>query len=572
MTTVLAEAAVDEFDKILDSMNVVPAIPELLTYGEEKYAVVCQHAMTCQERRKVYNCALARVGCQSCSRQARQLVGLSTSKGPIFEFFEFDGSCPHIVKLCEMATTVSESPVETLKIMTGETVAGLNKVTTSRTDYHHFHRVLDADTMKETNPTPDASTISLLEKAFRLYLPEMFPRLIQDLTAGGGVTGAIESLKLVMECMTESTYGDTAQWSVQWMLRVMEHIQAMGTYSRMTNKERFLLHAQFLLWTKIHPSGDHSVVSPLFQQASNNIMSILQEAKSKAAAKAMLSDRFSPKTYKRPQQKELSAAVVRASAAKLGAFTNEVMTVEEVRTLPNTVTLTTSTPEERMYADLMPKPKKVVDDSAGGFAKRCGGALASKISAIKTVDDLVEYARKHPASTVMVQASTLSEAFIVRTDLNEDVRNVPHFWGYHTTTCKPKMANVTDIVPIYEYIPEFANCVFVLKDTPIKPTGNVCFPAFLRVKYERELREVFEALNRTSTLKWMAPGPSGQYATGGGLTAANKEGKLKNPLVATVDGVRLELRSVMTTCSSCHRLLKQTDALPGSNTHITCTA
>jgi hypothetical protein len=331
-----------------------------------------------------------------------------------------------------------------------------------------------------------------------------------------------------------------------------------------------LLHAQFLLWTKLHPSGDHSVVSPLFQQASNNILSILQEAKSKAAAQSMLSDRFSAQTYKRPQEKELSAAVIKASASKLGAFVNEVMTVEEARTLPNTITLTSSLPEEKMYADLMPRPKKTIDGSAGGFAKRCGGIIAAKISAIKTVDDLVEYARKHPKSAVMVQASSLSEAFLVRTDLNEDVRKVPHFWGYHTTSCQPKMANVTDIVPIYEYIPEFANCVFILKDTPIKPTGNVCFPAFLKVQYERELREVFEALNRTAPLKWMNPGPSGQYATGGGLTGANKEGRLNKPLVATVDGVRLELQSLMTTCLSCHRLLKRTDALPVSGVHITC--
>lgn len=401
--------------------------------------------------------------------------------------------------------------------------------------------------------------------AFAHYLPDQMPKLIRDILGGGGTDGALASLTLLDTCLRESTYGDKAVHALRWMVRMMEHIRDLGgeaAYKALSSKQHWLLHAQFLLWTNISgvaSGGD--AVSPLFQQASKNLVSILQVATSKEAATALLTDRFAPTVYQRPTEKQLSGAIICRTAAQLGEFFNWLMTRAELRAMAACVTLSSPSAYEKLMA-----VKKIGNEKAGGagaFARRCG-VDGLRVDDISTVDDVVEFLRKHPRTVVEVLG--MSTAYVVGTSLAPQFRSVPHFWAFAGHRHHDVWVQVLDLLPIYEYVPGHHSIICTTTSPSPSAIGNVCFPEFLHTAYRKECGQVFEALNRTLKLE-MRAGAEGPYAYGVGASVKNRDADIIRPVTFRLNGSEVTVTKMFQPCDVCGQCVKRS---LGASVHASC--
>ena len=338
---------------LLARMRAVFVKPSVLTTNQgRKVGVLFHHGAARKLAARIHDAAFSNASCRLCALHASKLASVSTLEGRVFWPLGMEPRKAVHSTLIELSAAIADTPVTGLCVQSGPDVLGLPLCTTPQEGFRHYSLLVDPAVLFLLKPSADVANDRLLTRAFAHYLPALMPRLLADMLAGGGAEGALSSLTLLDDCLLVSTYGDRALPSLKWMVRMVEHVRDMGpvAYAAMTPKETWLLHAQFLLWTDVSALCGGGVVSLQFQQASKNLLSIMQTATSVEAATAMLTERFAPTVYQRAVAKPLSVAAIRQTASQLGEFHTWLMPVEELRALPACVTVARPSVYDKLLA------------------------------------------------------------------------------------------------------------------------------------------------------------------------------------------------------------------------------
>lgn len=423
--------------------------------------------------------------------------------------------------------------------------------------FHHFHISLPfySDVGKgERNH---------LEKAFHRYCPQLLPSLLDTLMPRYGtgspstkIKNLVESLQIIQECIPKVTYGEKIQPSVDWLVQIAQRFEQLNKIpSQLSSAQLWLLSAEILLWTSLSPDGldCQNTVSPVIQQAHNNVLPVMSYARNKTALINLLNHRLSPDQYQRrtaaPSEGQINNAI-----RGLGDFTNAVMTITEARDISHSIVTgmdpIPSEPVSSMtaFASMMKFVKASRIDSSepttqkrdpSSLAGRCGNELD-----IKGIHDLLAYVRANPTKKIYLDTTTttkMESVYIAKTTLSNDKLCVPYLWAFlrDSTTKKlsfsPAMAEVALILPQFEDpgCPH-RNIIFLLKNCTQKPVdvGNCCFPEFLSVACRRVCGSAFEEMNKQIRL----PLPDKDSAIGRGTSVINATGQLMYEVRVQVEG------------------------------------
>jgi hypothetical protein len=358
-----------------------------------------------------------------------------------------------------------------------------------------------------------------------------------------GIDEVIQSLDLMSRCMTKSPYGDTLLGSVKWLKRILEDIKSLDRpFSTLSDVDKWNLYIKFLLWTTIKKDFlPGSSVSTLYQQAKENVVDLLKNATSEEAMISMLTTRFDPSKYLRPDStKTLSDKQLQAAIRELGEFTNRVFTARELDEHPECITLTKSLPSNSSLSGFAKMAQESKSKSQLGFASRCGITYQNaQVQKIKTLDQLVTWLKQNPASVVEVRGS-YPRTYLANTTLRQECRTQPHFWAVYKEDYLSfnDWTRVTHIQPMYRYIHGFRICFFRTSKRIEKSVhGNCCFPQLLSPAYQRVCGLAFEKLNTTTSVIT----PSGDIAHGFSVNTVNADGKLTSTLNLRVNSVEIKI-------------------------------
>jgi hypothetical protein len=538
-------------------------IPQLTTVDGKKVTVALRHGGDPKEL-----CELIRQqhGCNECVSRAKVLGRLSIpdpkKNGLLMPLFMV-----HPKLLDESYTpfalangTLCKAPIVGLSVLVGSHVGGFEEeegmeLSTQR-PFRHYHIRIPEDKRSDV----DAVEAKRLEKAFWRYCPTLLPSLLDTLlpqkeagTVDDKVTRIKSSLLVTQSALSDAVYGDRLLPSLKWLLRIVEYFEKEGKLplQRSTN-QLWLLCAEMLLWTAIHPDGTEgkNAVSPVVQQAHGNLIPLLDKAMDKRAMVRMLNDRMDPRHYQRPTVTPTQGQIQNAMST-LGEFSNRVLTAEEAASLPHAISLgssSLSTPSSSSsmatFQDMLAKATaKAKGKNPGAFAGRC----ATGATEIRTVTELVAYLKAHPRTRLEVSVRGMADMYVGGTTLPKEKLCVPHFWaftgtrGSYTHKFPDDWAEVVIVHPLYEYLPQYRTVLLVLKNMRMSTTvGNCCFPEFLEPQFRRTCRSALEEMNRRVSLQVQENQP---MAMGVGICATNDSGKLHSRVTVRVDGREFTLEA-----------------------------
>lgn len=541
-------------------------LPQLTTVEGKKVTVALRHGGNpkdfCDMIRRQH-------GCNECVSRCKMLGRLSIldKKGRPMPLFMVP---PKFLDESYTALALANgqlclAPIVGLSVLVGSHVGGYveeeGMEPTTQKPFRHYHIRIPEDRRSDV----DAVEAKRLEKAFWRYCPTLLPSLLDTLLPqkeAGTVeekVGRMKSSLLVAQgALSEAVYGDRLLPSLKWLLRVVEYFEKEGKLPlQRTKGQLWLLCAEMLLWTAIHPDGTDgkNAVSPVIQQAHGNLIPLLDKAMDKSAMVRMLNDRMDPRHYQRATAAPTQGQILNAMSA-LGEFSNRVLTVEESVALPHAIPLCSS-PLASSSSSSMPSSMATFKDmlatasspsikgkkNPGAFAGRCAtGAME-----IGTVRDLVAHLKARPHTRLEVCVRGMGDMYVGGTTLPKEKICVPHFWaftgtrGSYTHTFPDDWAEVVVVHPLYEYLSQYRTVLLVLKNVKAPATvGNCCFPEFLEVNYRRTCRSAFEEMNRRVRLEVKGDKP---MAMGVGICAINESGKLNSPVSVRVDGMQYTLET-----------------------------
>jgi hypothetical protein len=504
-------------------------------------------------------------GCNKCVSRCKVLGRLSIldKKGlstPLFMVHPklLDNS---YVALAQANGQLCKAPIAGLKVLVGSHVGGYEEEEgmepSTQKPFRHYHVRIPEDKRTEV----DAVEAKRLEKAFWRYCPTLLPSLLDTLlpqkeagTVEEKVARMKTSLLVAQSALSEAVYGDRLLPSLKWLLLIVEYFEKEGKLPlQRTKGQLWLLCAEMLLWTAIHPDGTDgkNAVSPVVQQAHGNLIPLLDKAMDKQAMVKMLNDRMDPRNYQRPTAAPTLGQIQNAMSA-LGEFSNRVLTVEEAVALPHALSLCSS-PLASSSSSSMPSSMAIFKDmlatasstatstkkNPGAFAGRCATGATGAME-IRTVRDLVAHLKARPHTRLEVSVRGMADMYVGGTTLAKEKICVPHFWcftgmrGAYAHKFPDDWAEVVVVHPLYEYLSQYRTVLLVLKNMRMSTTvGNCCFPEFLEPQYRRTCRSAFEEMNRRVHLEVKDNEP---MAMGVGICAINDSGKLNSSVSVRVDG------------------------------------
>ena len=564
MTTTTSTISYHEALRVIANKSKHP-LPQLTTVEGKKVTVALRHGGNPKEF-----CDLIRRqhGCNECVSRCKVLGRLSIPDKknglpmPLFMVHPklLDESYEALAQANGM---LCKAPIVGLKVLVGTHVGGYEEEggmePSTQKPFRHYHVRIPEDKRSEV----DAIEAKRLEKAFWRYCPSLLPNLLDTLlphkeagTVEEKVGRMKTSLLVAQSALSEAVYGDRLLPSLKWLLLIVEYFEKEGKLPlpRSTN-QLWLLCAEMLLWTAIHPDGadGKNAVSPVVQQAHGNLIPLLDKAMDKQAMIKILNDRMDPCHYQRPTTAPTQGQIQNAMSA-LGEFSNRVLTVEEAVALPHAISLCSSSSSMpssmATFKDMLTSATRTATRTKkdpGAFAGRCAvGAME-----IRTVRDLVAHLKARPHTRLEVSVRGMADMYVGGTTLPEEKLCVPHFWcftgtrGAYAHKFPDDWAEVAVVHPLYEYLSQYRTVLFVLKNMRMSTTvGNCCFPEFLEPQYRRTCRSAFEEMNRRIHLEVKGNDGNGNamaMAMGVGICAINDLGKLNSPVSVRVDGLEYTL-------------------------------
>lgn len=220
----------------------------------------------------------------------------------------------------------------------------------------------------------------------------------------------------------------------------------------------------------------------------------------------------------------------RAAAHKLlGDFRNTIMTVDELESINNVVTLRNNNVSQN--AVILP----CVGGGAGAGASAGDGANNNEI----TMADLITYLRNNPDTNLELACGCLNRVYIATTTMSKDLLKFSDylwlFFNQQDNGTITQWERVTHVLPMYEQTPIslMKNVFFRTENRPAQEVRhNCCLPSYLKNDYVRDYGRDYEAFNTTTPISV----PNGPIAYGYGTTEANAIHKLFNVLHFRING------------------------------------
>jgi len=503
-----------------------------------------QHQVPDGGRDRAYRLMKELDNCHTCADRFGQLHALSDADSSVWSCFtEIDPVYVHRAEYQEMAAfavSATKTPITGLVLLHQDTLCGHSMTIGG---WNHIVRPVRAE---HQSAKPTERTKLILDAIPRYVTSGLFDRFLTRLIPQGK-----DSLALMKTCLDKAAYGLKFIPAVDWCITVLDDLASRPKqWQYFTPKEKVIFALHHIIRAGL--SKDlHGTVAMLFQTASNNIVGLLEDAKSEAAMTAMCEERLNPLNYLRPKA-AASAGQIEEAIKYLGDFTNTVLTGSRAKELiPEIVchgqSMTQPDPASSMsgFSAQLAKAQAAKAVGTPSFASRCGKTSSDvDIKTINSVGKFVEFARGHPESVVEISLDSGDVAYAAETTLSLDILAHRHLWAFLQGWDKSKFgltgpyARVAMTIPMYEYIVGYKNCLFVIEG--IKPTcrlGNCCFPELLSSQYQRVCRTAFEGLNRTTQIVV----PDGQLMMGIGSSVSDAYGKLQRPVKLRIDGIPVTL-------------------------------
>ena len=528
-TTVKIHPARAGFYAIVDKMSASKIIPYILHSKDgTNVPVLLTHAVTKDISCNIHKIAKEQYNCNTCASHIHDFSKYSSPGGPIGFNLSLITSLPDgydyldlYKQLMIIQSDAIKSPIIRVQIITHQlyqqNIGG----------YNHWAPQIDIPDMDKQMK----KKLDQYQQALNKYLSpitNMIPLLVNQLiTNQGGVKGAIVSLQLMITCCKKAAYGDNFLNTINWLLDLMNQLDTQGkTPEKMSPRDRWILYAQFLLNGIIAPDSV-GVTCISYHQANNNILDLLNSARTENAMIMMIRNRLTPTNYQRKDPlKPVSLQAIDHGKRILGNFTNTLVSNTSLGSLPNCITLnhTTSgvsgvsgasvaTAFDKMKLDS--KPKNV------GFAGRCGVPKdIAIIKQIKSVQAVIDYLSLNPSCTLLLNITDVKPVIVATTtllhkrddiadqdDADDAVLCVPYVWSYINSSVAPTLYKlspgyqpVSHILPMWKDT-KFDNVYFgITGATTNIPQRYCCFPSFLCTKYQRTLGTIFEKINSTAFL------------------------------------------------------------------------
>jgi hypothetical protein len=416
--------------------------------------------------------------------------------------------------------------------------------------------------------------IKLYNDALDRYVVQpLFSKLFETLTTCG-VDKASASLKLMKKILDEVAYGKTFIPTVNWLLDCLAFFDKNNIDpAKMSSKDKMQTYAHFLFDSALGKDNSGTVCF-FYHTANNNILDLLSSANSEDAMRKMCESRLSPENYQRRDPNAgISDQQIKNAMEELGNFSTSIMTTDElpeqaVHILGAAPSTSSSSSAFATMLD-MNKVKYASGKSlAGDFASRCG--ITNKtvdISEIKRVKDLIDYLRKNPNSIVKISnycgtpvySASYTVCYQAKDGDNKEEKKAdeqskmryPHLWAYMNGQNASEYfigsySDVSHILPLYEYINDRQNVLFIVKGVTCdmlsgsKKPKNCLFPEFLRSEYTRVHGKAFERLNTLMDINI----PKSNLAFGIGTSAKDTAGTLYSNIQLVVNGVNVTLTTL----------------------------
>ena len=280
---------------------------------------------------------------------------------------------------------------------------------------------------------------------------------------------------------------------------------------------------------------DSGVITDYHQANGGNVLGLLQIAQSETAMKKLMEQRMCPTLYQRRVAPPKMGNIQEAEKI-LGHFSNIIHTLQELRELPNTVTVCDSgessgAKEEGITSDVYSSMKasaKKKDPRQGkfNFAARAKSSILSP----RTLTELMEMIVDGRITKLHLDTSSHSLTYTARTTLDRDKIIHPYFWCFldgNQTRARGKQI-VTDIT--HTKTSSHDNYTFrieglergIYSGEDLSSRSNCCFPEFLATSIRRSCGPVFEDFNRRVPISV----PGGPISLGVGTSVKNASGEL----------------------------------------------
>ncbi len=506
---------------------------------------LCKHQETNGGRECAHKMMFSLDKCRTCRDRFAQLSTISDANGPVLRCFKkIDSKYVHhaeYLKMAEFAESATKTPITGVVFLDKkETLFGHKMLVGT---FNHIVCPVRA----EHRSTISTERMQLIQDAILRYvISGLFDRFLTRLIVQGKV-----SLELMKTCLDKAVYGHRLIPAVDWCVNILNELETRSKqWQYFTPKKKIVFAVHHIIRAGLSEDSN-GTVALLFETANNNIIELLEKAKSETTMTAMCEDRLNPEKYQRPTV-DASEQQIKNASNLLGYFTNQLLTKDRAEELiPEIVhhgqSRTQANPASSMagFSALLAKAQAAKAKAPSGFASRCGKSSSDvNIEKINSVRKFVEFTRGRPESKVEVAVDYGGFAYAAETTLSKDKIGHRNLWAFNSGWNKSTFgltgswAPVAITIPMYEYIVGYKTCLFVIEG--IKPRtslGNCCFPELLTSQYQRVCRTAFEGLNTTTQIEV----PDGQLMIGIGSSVSDAYGNLTHPINLRVDGIPVTL-------------------------------
>ena len=515
----------------------------------EIWSWLFEHEATHGNRHKAYQMMKASGNCHICSERFRTMSHISDMNGYICRpFMNISSEYIHqseFHKMSRFAFDTCEYPISNLILVRDSSVLGyVEKVG----GWSHILRTIDPSHLTTCT---DEERITLVKNCISRYVTSgLFQRFMSRLVAQDK-----DSLGLMKTCLDKAAYGDKFIPAVDWCGSVLDDIATHSkSWIHFSPKEKIGFAIKHIIRAGLSKDISGSVAM-LFQTANNNIIGLLEDAKSENAMTKLCEDRLNPSNYQR-RTADATEGQIENAIKYLGNFKNIILNKERAMEMipemvchgcienasPDSVSTDTSSSMSGFAAQL--SKVRVSTHASSSFATRCGkSSIDVEIKGINTVKKFVDFTRLNPGLKVEISLDSAQIAYVAETTLGKDKIDHRHIWAFIGSSkaaygLNSSWAEVTNTIPMYEYIVGYKNVLFVVSG--IDSTAdfrNCCFPEFITSEYRRVCGTAFEGLNRTTKITV----PSGQLMVGIGTSAKDAYGTLYQPVYLRINGISVVL-------------------------------
>ena len=157
-----------------------------------------------------------------------------------------------------------------------------------------------------------------------------------------GQEGLRESIEIFIRLAEESTYGEKIIPGAEWLMMVLDkislHAKGKERFHHLMMRELTALVGDIIFSSRT----DSGVITDYHQANGGNVLGLLQIANTETAMRKLMEQRICPTLYQRRVAPPKMGNIQEAEKI-LGHFSNIIHTLEELRELPNTVTVRDST-------------------------------------------------------------------------------------------------------------------------------------------------------------------------------------------------------------------------------------